>query len=293
MNIGRLIDWKGHFYLLEGLKYFTKNCYEDVHLTIVYGQGEDCYKQTVAEIEKLNLTSQVSLIPFVDFSEEPEYFHSFDIYIQSSTYSQDQLKKSGTFGVALLEAIAAGLPVLTTDAGGLPDVVGDQNKFAKIIPHGDGIAIGRALQEFFESGECFSDNSEYAKERLSFFSSKKLTLLLAKKIILVCQSKLNAALFSSATTQDAGYAAFRVHKGLRFTSINPTIYTKGGNHRNYPNVKVVPNPTPNMNSWNAWNALQQSSFSKPELTIFSLNHPFITSIQLASMVEKADVISLH
>ena len=154
LNIGRLIDWKGHLYLLEGLKYFRDNCYKDVHLTIVYGKGEDYYKQTVAEIEKLNLAAQVSLISFVDFSKQPEFFQSFDVYIQSSTYSKDKLKKSETFGVAVLEAIAAGLPVISSDAGGLPEVIGDQNKFAKIVPHGDGIAIGRALQEFFEDEEC-------------------------------------------------------------------------------------------------------------------------------------------
>lgn len=293
LNLGRLIDWKGHIDLLQGVRYFQDNCYENLHLTIVYGYGEDYYEQTVAEIERLNLTSKVTLKSFVDLSKEPGFFQTFDLYIQSSTYSKDGLNKSETFGVAVLEAITAGLPVIVTDAGGLPEVVGKENKFARIVPHGDGISIGKALQELFNKGECFSDNREYAKERLSYFSNKKQTLSLAKEIIKVSQGKLNATLFSSVTVYGAGYAAFRVHKGLRFTSINPTLFTKGGQHRKYPNIKVLDNPTPNVDSWNAWNILQNPSISKPELTIFSINHPFLTAQQISSMAEKADVISLH
>jgi glycosyltransferase involved in cell wall biosynthesis len=290
LAIGRLIEWKGHVYLLQGLKHFIDNYYANVHLTIVYGQGTEYYEQTVAEIKKLSLTSRVSLIPFIDFSAKPDFFHSFDIFIQPSIYSNNSLNRSESFGMAVLEAIAAGLPVIVTDAGGLPEVVGYSNKFAKIVPHGDGIAIARALQEFLEKGECFHSNSEYARERLSCFSSKKQIFLLTKEIIKVSQSKLNVHLFSSSTLGGAGYAAFRLHRGLLETSINSTMLTTIENHKSFPNVRVIQNP---VKDGKAWRVLQDKSISKEGLTIFTLNHPFLTATQLESMVKDADVINLH
>ncbi|WP_040484519.1 glycosyltransferase [Lyngbya aestuarii] len=291
LAIGRLVEWKGHTYLLQGLKFFKDEFYDDVHLTIVYGNGRDYYEKTKTEIERLNLYSQVSLIPFVDFLKNINFFHSFDIFIQPSTYSKDGLNRSETFGVAVLEAIVSGLPVIVTDAGALPEVIGYENKFAQVVPHADGIAIGKALEFFLKNGECFADNIEYATERISLFSSKRQTLLLGQEIIKVSQSKLNAVLFSSSTIQGAGYAAFRIHKGLLNTRIHPTLFTTVRNHKSFPGVQVVSDPL--NNNGETWRILQDPSISKPGLTIFSINHPLINSKQLASMVADADVVNLH
>ncbi|WP_281363065.1 glycosyltransferase [Neptunomonas phycophila] len=45
------------------------------------------------------------------------------------------MRKSETFGVATLEAILSGLPVIITNAGGLPEVVGENSQFSKIVQH--------------------------------------------------------------------------------------------------------------------------------------------------------------
>jgi len=289
LAIGRLVEWKGHAYLLEGIKYFKDYYYSDLHLTIVYGKSEENYNQIINKIEQFNLTANVSLVPFIDFYKEPDFFKSFDIFIQPSTYSQDSLQRSETFGVAPLEAIVAGLPVIVTDAGGLPEVVGYENRFAKIVPHANGIAIGKALQQMYDEKTCFSDNSEYAKERISKFSNKNQIISLAKLVFKVTQSQLNTALFSTSTIQGAGYAAFRIHQGLRQTEVNPTIFTTVRNHESFPNVKLIRNPVDEK----AWKILQSPPRSKEGLTIFTMNHPFFTADQITSMVEDFDIINLH
>lgn len=48
-----------------------------------------------------------------------------------------------SFGLAAAEAMAAGVPVIVTDAGALPEVVGDQNPW--IVPADDSRALTEAL----------------------------------------------------------------------------------------------------------------------------------------------------
>src|SRR5690606_35606391 len=46
------------------------------------------------------------------------------------------------FGRVVVEAMAAGVPVVTSDSGALPDVVGDAGV---LVPEGDPVALGEAL----------------------------------------------------------------------------------------------------------------------------------------------------
>ena len=64
--------------------------------------------------------------------------------------------------MALLEAIAAGVPVVTTAVGGIPDVVGvDQ---AWLVPPGDSGALSGALQQALDDP---GSRPVAARERLS------------------------------------------------------------------------------------------------------------------------------
>lgn len=64
-----------------------------------------------------------------------QYFRAFDAYCLSS-------HTEGT-PMALLEAMAAGVPVVATRVGGIPDVVSESE--AILVPDGDHVALARAL----------------------------------------------------------------------------------------------------------------------------------------------------
>jgi len=53
------------------------------------------------------------------------------------------------FGLVLLEAMAAGTPIVATAVGGVPDVL-DDGRAGRLVPYGDSVALARALRSVAE-----------------------------------------------------------------------------------------------------------------------------------------------
>lgn len=54
------------------------------------------------------------------------------------------------FGLVLLEAMAAGVPIVATRVGGVPEVL-DEGKAGRLVPYGDPAALAQAIREVVES----------------------------------------------------------------------------------------------------------------------------------------------
>ncbi|WP_156943943.1 glycosyltransferase [Roseivivax isoporae] len=289
LSIGRLIKWKGHHHLIEALVHFRRSCTDQFDLTIVYGGGDDELLALTELTARLGLTDNVHFERFVDFRSDPGFFARFDLYVHPSTYTEDASRKSETFGVAVLEAISAGLPVISSNAGGLPEVIGTTGPHAHIVPHGDTAALAHALVHTWQSGVAFSDNRAYAQERLAAFSPAEQTEVLDRVIRNLTRKRINAALLTSATIGGAGYAAYRVHRGLSETAcVKPRIYTTNRTHQDRPGVRFVAHPS---GDGNRWRDLQLRA--RPGYTIFTINQTSLRSRELLRMVKDADVINLH
>lgn len=288
LSIGRLIDWKAHDVLIDALAMFHNACTKDFELTIVYGGGGERLDSLKAQAVRHGLQSHVKFEPFIDFAKQPDYPAGFDVFVHPSTYTDCSLRKSETFGVAVLEAILAGLPVITTDAGGLPEVIGQPNTHARIVPHRNAQALFNALRDLYETGSGFSDNIVYAKERLQRFSSQAQIESLNQVIESIARPPLRVALFSTSTIQGAGYAAYRVLKGLRDTSVSPHMFTTVRNHENDPDITVLKHPSGNNGGWAAGQLKPP-----PGLTIFTVNNPHLSNEALLKMTEPFDIINLH
>lgn len=83
-------------------------------LAIAGGKGW-LYEEMLAEVERQNLTGRVRFIGFVDDADLPALYTGADLFLFPSLYEG--------FGLPLLEAMACGVPVLTSDASCLPEVV--------------------------------------------------------------------------------------------------------------------------------------------------------------------------
>ncbi|HEY3374717.1 MAG TPA: glycosyltransferase family 4 protein [Candidatus Aquicultor sp.] len=110
--IGRFVPFKGHGVLLQSMKRIVE-MQPDVHL-ILMGDGP-LHDELVKQANELGIADNVSFLGFVD--EPGRYMAGLDIFVLPSV--------NEPFGIVVLEAMALGLPVVATNAGGVPDIIDD------------------------------------------------------------------------------------------------------------------------------------------------------------------------
>jgi len=91
---------------------------------VVVGEGE-WKKDLIKLAKKLKIEKNIIFTGFIPEKEKPEYFAACDVFILPST------NKSEGFGIVSLEAMACGKPVIGSDVGGIPFVVGDAGILSK------------------------------------------------------------------------------------------------------------------------------------------------------------------
>ena len=103
-----------------------------------------------AELEALSRTlgiaAQVRFVGAVPHAEVPQWLNRFDLYVAASRLDSE------SFGVAVLEASACGLPVVVSDVGGLPEVV-VQGETGSVVPREDVAALAQAIARLVAAPE--------------------------------------------------------------------------------------------------------------------------------------------
>jgi glycosyltransferase involved in cell wall biosynthesis len=109
--VGRLHSDKDYKTLLSGFARVS----EDIPnaCLVIIGQGA-LESQLKSQAETLNISDKVHFLGFVQ--DAYRYFKAFDSFVLSSDYEP--------FGMVLLEAMVAGLPIAYSNCGGSPEVVG-------------------------------------------------------------------------------------------------------------------------------------------------------------------------
>jgi glycosyltransferase involved in cell wall biosynthesis len=166
ISVARLTACKGHKYLLEAFKIFLQH-YPNTILTLA-GGGE-LEQEIRQQVQKLGITEQVKMLGMVPHQKLPEVLAAQDVYLHPAIITEDT-REEEAFGVSILEAIAAGLPVIASAIGGIPEVIGYENKHAHLIPEKNPAAIVEKLKMMVSPDYEFSSNADYARERTGFYS---------------------------------------------------------------------------------------------------------------------------
>ncbi len=126
-GLGRLTEQKGFDVLIEAVRLLEE---EELPLELVIGG-------TGRDEEKLHAAAAGLPIAFSGFMAEPSRFLAdLDVFCLSS--------RREALPLALLEAMAQGLPCVATDVGDVREAVGEA---AAVVPPGDAAALAGALRE--------------------------------------------------------------------------------------------------------------------------------------------------
>jgi glycosyltransferase involved in cell wall biosynthesis len=148
---GHFSAYKNQLFLLDVLKIIAdKNV--PVHLTLA-GDWRNNGKVTLKKAKKMNLTSKLSMPGIVNNIEN--LYKTQSIYVHSSL--------SEPFGLALLEAMAAGLPVVCLDGKGNRDII-EEGKNGYMIMHNDPKLFADRILEIWNDSEKYQCMSNYARE---------------------------------------------------------------------------------------------------------------------------------
>ncbi len=112
--VGRLIERKGQHHLLRSFAQLQTQYKDHKLLLTLVGTG-DAERELRKLATELNIDDSVTFLGFVPREKMPEIYHHADIFILPS--------QSEGMSIALLEAMASGLPVVVTDAGGTDELI--------------------------------------------------------------------------------------------------------------------------------------------------------------------------
>jgi glycosyltransferase involved in cell wall biosynthesis len=131
LSVGRLTPQKDYETLLRALSIAKRK--RDLRLMIL-GEGE-LRPSLEASIEKLGLIEDVVL---PGFTENPfAYMRQADMFVLSSLWEG--------LPTVLIEAMACGVPVISTDCPSGPDEILENGKWGRLVPVGDANALAQAM----------------------------------------------------------------------------------------------------------------------------------------------------
>ncbi len=183
--VGRLEKFKGCFILLECFNKLIKKGYNNITLSIA-GCGRE-KKRMEKYILKNSLNNHVNMLGNVNYENMPKILNRHHIFCLPT------LKEPG--GTAILEAMACGLAIITSDAAGPSESVGDdcgiKVKLSNYREFSNGIY--NALEYMIKNYYCIGKMGEAARKRvIEKYSNDALKekILKVYSQVLGCENKV-------------------------------------------------------------------------------------------------------
>lgn len=162
ISVARLVEFKGLKYAIKAVAEL-KSRGRRVHLTII---GEGPLRGALEELTKeLGVTDSVALVGAMAHDKIPEMLWRSDLFLISSIL--DSKGRTEGFGAVILEAMAAGLPVVASAVGGITDIVDGEN--GVLVPEKDPLAIADAIEKLLADATV---GNGYAARGLQFVAAE-------------------------------------------------------------------------------------------------------------------------
>ena len=181
ISVGRLHPQKNHKMLIEAfVKMIRRTDIQDATLTI-YGKARADYQETEEELKALILREHMEdriFLPGRTADIEAEYERA-DAFVFGSDYEGCPN--------ALMEAMAAGLPCVSTDCPTGPSMLIESGKNGILVPVGDADAMSRAMEWLIRNPRTAYEMGMAAKQRMrTWESSGELAEQLLRNLRKIC-----------------------------------------------------------------------------------------------------------
>lgn len=167
--MGRIDGQKNQLLAIRALAALRQN-HPNLHLVLIGHVTDDVYERKVrAAIESNSLNGAVTLIPGISAHSEDlqNAYHAADVFLLPSIHEP--------FGIVVLEAWAAGLPVVASRVGGIPTFV-DDGKEGVLFESNNDVQVVKALENLLAHPELMRDLANAGREKaLREFSWESIT----------------------------------------------------------------------------------------------------------------------
>lgn len=154
--VGKLSPYKDPLTLIEAINKAIK-INKNFHLIMV-GTG-DLYKEVIHAIDRLNLSSHVKPLGHVSGEELRLCYNASNLFVLP-TFNE-------AFGIVLLEAMASGLPIIASNSGACPEVIGNAGI---LFNPGDCIDLAEKIMELSCNEDLLRRFSNEGLKRVQTFS---------------------------------------------------------------------------------------------------------------------------
>jgi glycosyltransferase involved in cell wall biosynthesis len=130
--------------------------FPDAHLTMIGPDKDGSIAEVRADAERLGVIDRVTFAGGVSKNEVPRLLSTGDIFLNTTTIDNSP--------VSVLEAMATGLDVVSTNVGGMTYLI-DSEHDGLLVPPGDADAMSEAVMRLLNDPELASRLSANARKR--------------------------------------------------------------------------------------------------------------------------------
>ncbi|NIM91380.1 MAG: glycosyltransferase [Candidatus Aminicenantes bacterium] len=168
--VGRVSPLKGGSYLLP----LAKKLFQEVNNTVIVVVGEVFLEGFLQEAQAQDLKGRFLVKGSVPNQEVIKYYLASDLFIMPSN-------EQG-FPRVLLEAMAAGLPVVAFDVGGVRDIISKQ-QLEYLVPGGSIQSFVERTLKLLRNGKERKVLSQAGLEQVEKFSTEKVAKMFLDRIV--------------------------------------------------------------------------------------------------------------
>ena len=162
VSVGRLVPWKGFRMLIKIMPQLLE-LNQFFRLVIVGDGPERDILRTMAK--NLGLEKKVFIVGSKSHEELPLYLAAADLFVLNTGYEG--------FSHQIIEAMAAGVPVITTTAGGNREVIA-QGENGLMVKYNDEFNLREAIRALWDMPELREQFSEAGKVTARIYNEERM-----------------------------------------------------------------------------------------------------------------------